>query len=287
MQPSDLKIPSARCKWLKTVFALSILLSFGMRAFAQELFVFTEPASNMAAKTIGLRLGNSFMKELHTGKINYHLIPEVMIGLSKKIMIHGSMFLSNRNSGIVSEGGSIYGKYRFYSIDEVQKHFRMAAYGRYSFNSADIHQEEINLYGHNSGWEGGMVATQLLHKVALSSSLSYLTAQNNNNYKFPTDAKGRVNRDAISYTFSAGRLMYPEEYTDYKQTNINLMVEFLGQYNTGLKKHYLDIAPSIQFIINSRSRIDLAYRYQLASSLLRTAPQGVFIRLEHNFFNAF
>lgn len=65
------------------------------------------------------------------------------------------------------------------------------------------------------------------------------------------------------------------------------MVEVLGQYNTGLKKHYLDIAPSVQFIINSRSRIDVAYRYQLAASLRRTAPQGVFVRLEHNFFNAF
>ena len=287
MQLSDLNISSAWSNCLKTILALLILLSAGTPGFSQELFVFTEPASNMAAKTIGLRLGNSFMKELHNGKINYHLIPEVMIGLSKKIMLHGDMFLSSRNSGMVSEGGSLYAKYRFYSVDEVQKHFRMAAYSRYSFNNADIHQEEINLYGHNTGWEGGIVATQLLHKVALSSSFSYLTAQNNNKYKFPVDAKGRVNREAFNYTFSAGRLMYPEEYTDYKQTNINLMVEVLGQYNTGLKKHYLDIAPSVQFIINSRSRIDLAYRYQLASSLLRTAPQGVFIRLEHNFFNAF
>ncbi len=284
---SDSDLLSAGRKCFKTVLIFIIFLSISKLSLSQELFVFTEPASNMAAKTIGLRLGNSFMKESHNGKINYHLIPEVMIGLSKKIMFHGDMFLSNRNSTMVSEGGSLYAKYRFYSIDEVQKHFRMAAYGRYSFNSADIHQEEINLYGHNTGWEGGLVATQLLHKVALSASSSYLTAQNNNNYKFPTDSKGMVNREAINYTFSAGRLMYPEEYTDYKQTNINLMVEVLGQYNTGLKKHYLDIAPSIQFIINSRSRIDLAYRYQLASTLLRTAPQGVFIRLEHNFFNAF
>ncbi len=201
-------------------------------------------------------------------------------------MVHGDMFLSNRNSGIAGEGGSVYAKYRFYSIDEVQKHFRMAAYGRYSFNHADIHQQEINLYGHNTGWEGGAVATQLMHKVALSSTLSYLSAQDNKNYKFPV-VNGVQNRRAVNYTFSAGRLMYPEEYTDYKQTNVNLMVEVLGQYNTGLKKHYLDIAPSVQFIINSRSRIDLAYRYQLASSLFRTAPQGVFIRFEHNFFNAF
>ena len=126
-----------------------------------------------------------------------------------------------------------------------------------------------------------------MHKVAVSSTLSYLNAQNNNRNKFPTDASGVTNRQAINYTFSVGKLMYPEAYIDYKQTNVNLMVEVLGQYNTGLKKQYLDIAPSVQFIINSRSRIDLAYRYLLTSSLSRTAYEGVFIRFEYNFFNVF
>ena len=267
--------------------ATFLLLSACLVSNAQELFVFTEPASNMAAGTVGIRANNWFMKEIHGCKINYHLAPEVMVGISKKIMAHGDVFFSNKDGGFSAEGGSVYAKYRFYSADEVQKHFRMAAYGRYSFNNAEIHQEDINLYGHNSGTEFGLVATKLIHKVALSSTLSYLNAQNNISYKFPVNADGLGNRQAINYSFSFGKLMYPEEYTDYKQTNVNLMVEVLGQYNTGLKKHYLDIAPSVQFIINSRSRIDLAYRYQLTSSLLRTAPEGIFIRFEHNFFNVF
>ncbi len=65
-------------------------------------------------------------------------------------MVHGDVFISNRNIALSTEGGSIYAKYRFLSNDDVQKHFRMAGYGRYSFNNSDIHQEEINLYGHNT-----------------------------------------------------------------------------------------------------------------------------------------
>jgi hypothetical protein len=84
MQLSDLKISSPGHKYLKSILPLLILLSIGTHGLAQELYVFTEPASNMAAGTVGVRLGNSFMKELHTGSINYHLIPEVMVGLSKK-----------------------------------------------------------------------------------------------------------------------------------------------------------------------------------------------------------
>ena len=55
---------------------------------AQELFVFTEPASNMAAKSIGLRLNNYLMKDNSTNKVSYHLLPEVMWGVSKNIMVH-------------------------------------------------------------------------------------------------------------------------------------------------------------------------------------------------------
>jgi hypothetical protein len=48
--------------------------------------------------------------------------------------------------------------------------------------------------------------------------------------------------------------------TNYKQTNINLMVEFVGQ--TINENVYLDVVPAIQFIINSQARVDLAYRQE-------------------------
>jgi hypothetical protein len=69
--------------------------------------------------------------------------------------------------------------------------------------------------------------------------------------------------------------MYPKKYTNYKQTNINLMVEFVGQTINENGKSYLDVVPAIQFIINSQARVDLAYRQELVSSMLRTAPNGL------------
>lgn len=269
---------------MKTKLLIAMLL-VSLTGMAQELFVFTEPASNMAAKSIGLRLNNYIMPEKYTDETNYHLVPEIMLGISKRLMVHGDVFLSNRNKAFAAEGGSIYAKYRFLSNDQLQKHFRMAAFGRYSFNNSDIHQEEINLYGHNSGYEVGIIATQLLHKVAISSGLSFIKAMDNGSKNKLT--YGAPDTKALNYTLSLGKLMLPKEYTDYKQTNVNLMVEFLNQLNLGSGKYYMDVAPSVQFIFNSVARVDISYRKELTSTLFRTAPEGFFVRLEYNLFNAF
>ena len=269
---------------MKTQFLIAFFI-LSLSCNAQELFSATEPASNRAARSIGIRVDNSIMDEVKTTKINYHLIPEIMVGISKKLMIAGDVFFSNRSEVFRAEGGSIYAKYRFLTNDAMQKHFRMAGFGRVSFNNSDIHQEEINMYGHNTGVELGIVATQLLRKVALSSGVSFMKATDNgNNNKF---IYGLKDSKAVNYTLSIGKLMLPKEYKGYKQTNLNLMLEFLNQVNMGSGKYYMDIAPSVQMIFNSQSRVDIGYRKQLGSTMLRTAPNGIFIRLEHNFFNAF
>ncbi|CAN5661320.1 hypothetical protein BH11BAC3_BH11BAC3_20680 [soil metagenome] len=252
---------------------------------AQELFSLTEPASNRAAGSIGFRIDNTIMDEQNSSRTNYHLIPEVMIGISKKLTVNGSLFFSNRSNAFRGEGGSIYAKYRFVSNDAVQRHFRMAAYGRISVNNSDIHQEEIDLNGHNTGAEFGLVATKLIQKVAISSTASFVKATDNvNSNKF---IYGTTNSKAVNYTLSFGKLMLPTAYSTYRQTNINCMVELLNQVNTGSGKYYMDIAPSVQMIFNSQSRIDVGYRKELASNMIRTAPNGFFIRLEYNFFNVF
>jgi len=268
---------------MKQLLFITVLF-LSAKSKGQELYAVTEPASNMAARSIGFRVDHLIMNEINSSKINYHLIPEIMVGVSKKLMIHGNVFFSNRRKQFSAEGGSLYGKYRFLSHDAVQKHFRMAVFGRISHNNSDIHQEEINVNGHNSGFEAGLVATQLLRKVALSSSLSILKAvDNGNDNKYPY---GSENSKAVNYTFSFGKLILPQEYKDYRQTNINLMVELISQVNAGSGKYFMDVAPSVQMIFNSQSRIDIGYRYEINTTMLRTAPNGIFIRLEHNIFNA-
>jgi len=268
---------------MKAMFLAGAML-FSMAAPAQELFVFTEPASNMAAKSLGIRDMNAFMFEKN-GTLNYHNMPELMWGINKNWMVHAQAFISNRQGGgLIAEGGSLYAKYRFLSKDDLQSHFRMAAYGRYSINKADIHQQEIETMGHNTGYELGLIGTQLLHKVAISSSVSYERAMDNMpDHKFPA----AESNSAINYTLSAGKLMLPKKYTSFNQTNVNLMVELLGQRLNGNGRSYLDVAPSLQFIIRSQARIDIGYRRQIYSDMIRTAPNGVVVKLEYSFFNVF
>jgi hypothetical protein len=138
--------------------------------------------------------------------------------------------------------------------------------------------------GHNTGYEAGLIATKLLHKVAISSSLSYERASDNGEkYKFPT----AESNSAMNYTLSVGKLMLPKVYKSFKQTNVNLMLELLGQRLVENRKSYLDIAPSIQFIINSQARVDIGYRQQVYSTMIRTAPNGMVLKFEYTFFNAF
>jgi hypothetical protein len=265
---------------MKRILFLAFLL-IGLGAFSQELFVFTEPASNMPGKSLGVRDMNAFMYE-KDGKLNYHNMPELMWGINKKWMVHVQGFISNRQEGgFETEGGSLYAKYRFYSEDDIQSHFRMALYGRYSLNKADIHQQELETMGHNTGYEAGIIATKLLHKVAISSSLSYERALDNG--EKPT----AESNSAMNYTLSVGKLMLPKVYTSFKQTNVNLMLELLGQRLNENRKSYLDIAPSVQFILNSQARVDVGYRQQVYSTMIRTAPNGMVLKFEYTFFNAF
>lgn len=249
---------------------------------AQELFVVTDPASNVPANSLSVRVSQSVFEQQFEKGFNYHLMPEVTYGLNKNLMIRASAFLSNRNNQFAAEGAGLYAKYRFFSTDDLNSHFRLAAFGRFSFNNSDIHQDQIEIMGQNTGFETGLVATKLIKKVAISSSLSFEKAfDNQSNYPFPSE----LGNNATNYSLSFGKLMYPKKYTSFKQTNINFMVEFVGQTINENGKSYLDVVPAIQFIFNSQARLDLAYRRELMSSMMRTAPNGIYLNLEYNFFN--
>jgi hypothetical protein len=250
---------------------------------AQELFVVTEPASNMPAKSIGIRMANYFMQIDSSLKTSYHAMPEIMIAPTKNIMLHAAIVSSNQKGGLHVEGLSLYAKYRFLSIDDVHKHFRMAAFGRWSTNNTPVHMDEISIQMHNSGYELGTVATGLLHKTAISSSLYYQKAKNNVQNKHHTDF--RLNK-SINYSLSFGQLVLPKTYTSYRQTNFNVMLEFIGQVNTGNNKGFLDVVPSIQAIFNSVARLDIGFRKQLTGNLQRDFSQGFIVKLEYLFFNA-
>lgn len=249
---------------------------------AQELYVYTEPASNMASKSIGIRLNNYLYTGKGQTKAAYMIAPEVMLGISKKIMVHGESFFFNRGNGFGYSGSSTYMKYRFFSQDQVHSHFRMAASGKLARSVQPVMQPAIDFNGMNSGYELGVVATKLVNKWAFSGGASIVHAWDNageKNYTYP-------GRNAVDYSLSLGKLTLPKEYISYDQLNMNLMLEALGQVNTTMKSGYLDLAPSVQFIIKSQTRVDVGYRFPVNYNLQRTQDRGFLLRIEYNIFNA-
>lgn len=262
---------------------------------AQELYVFTEPASNMSTKSIALRLTN---EGSFNPKFSSRTIGEAMIGINKNIMFHVQGFMSDLDGSYKLEGTSVYTKYRFLSIDNKQSHFRAAAFGRVSTSNRPSIVEDINLEGDNSGWQGGFVFTQLLHKLALSATLGY-----NQTFKkefdgvfndfpgsgvpFDNTRDKNDNLNSLNYSLSSGYLLLPFIYKNYNQPNFNLYFEVLGKTNPVNGRSYVDFAPAVQLILNSKTRIDVGYRFQVAGSMANRYQKNTYlVRAEVNFFNA-
>jgi hypothetical protein len=206
--------------------------------------------------------------------------PELMFGINKNLMIHAATTFSNMNTNSVGwEGAYLYGKYRFYSADEVHKHFRLAAFAETGYSKNEVYYDDISARGDNSGIDVGLIATQLKNKFALSATTSFLKL-----FKYKSEHH-IVDDKALNYSLSAGYLVLPFEYTSYNQLNVNIYTEFLGQQTFGKGTYYLDAAPAIQLIFNSNSKLNLGYRFQLSGNANRSATKSFLISFEHTFFN--
>jgi hypothetical protein len=265
-------------KFLSLVWCL---VASGFTAFAQELYVNTEPASNMARNSLGVRFEN---QGYFNPDFKNRSTLEVMYGASKNWMLHASAYVSDfYQQKQHLDGFSAYAKYRFFSVDSVQKHFRGAAFIKASTINNPIINQEIALEGDRSGLQSGLVFTQLLHKLALSGSVSYLRGLDNQQSQVPIGFA----KDAVAYTLSSGYLLFPKNYSNYDQTNVNLYLELLGKTNPSYRQSYLDAAPAVQFIFNSVFRVDLSYRTPIYNGMTRNSQNMYLVRLEYNFFNLF
>jgi hypothetical protein len=269
-------------------FIASLIIFFTInRVAGQELYVFSEPASNMPAHSISVKLTDHFVTNDNIyGRFSQRIMPQVMFGISKKFMFHVGGTISNMHtSGLKYESVNFYAKYRFLSNDEIHKHFRMAAFVDASSTKAPFHYDEITLMGDKSGIEGGIIATQLWNKFALSGTISHTQvldkSRNNKVIYVPTRLYQSVN-----YSLSGGYLLFPKEYTDYKQTNLNLYAELLGEQSLDSKKYCLDLAPAVQLIFNSNAKLNIGYRFQVSGNMSRMAANSWLISFERTFLNA-
>ncbi len=258
-----------------------LLLAVVSSMQAQELYVFSDPASNVPARAIvakGLaQLGTRTPLPQRYGA-------ELMAGVSKKLMLRAGTTVSNMMQRQNRwEAAYLYGKYRFLSNDDVHAHFRMAAFAEAGYSRNRMPFDEINIQGDVSGIQAGLIATQLKQKTAVSATLAYVEAFRR---PFYTGSPAfRTNR-ALSYALSAGTLVLPRVYRNYNQLNFNVYTELLGQKALDSDTWFVDLAPAVQFIVKSNTKLNLGYRFQLDGNASRFNRKMSVLGLEHTFFNA-
>lgn len=263
------------------------LLFTGIAVHGQELYPYAEPASNMPSRSVSLKNTSIYHNDVHSSRVSQRYMPEVMVGINKAWMMHVGVNFSNMHQPkIIWEGGRIYAKYRFLSVDDVHKHFRMAAFGMAAYSKNHLDHNEINLMmGEQSGLQGGLIATQLWNRLALSGTVAWNEVLDETRRQKLFES--RYAYQAVNYSLSAGYLLLPFEYKNYDQTNINLYVELLGSRNINFReKYYLDLAPSVQAIFGSTAKLSLGYRFQLSSDIYRLTKNSFMVNMEYLFLNA-
>ncbi|MDP9231019.1 MAG: hypothetical protein M3O67_10180, partial [Bacteroidota bacterium] len=241
------------------------------------------------AHSLSVRLTSNLMsgkEHVVYDRLAQRYIQELMFGISKRVMFHAATSFSNMyTNNFRWESAYIYCKYRFFSNDEIHKHFRMAVFGEAAYSHNPYQYDEISLNGDQSGVQLGLIATQLVHKLAISGTISHTQV-------FDKSRNDKVlyvperNYEAMNYSLSAGYLLLPREYTDYRQLNINFYTELLAQQALNKKAHYIDIAPALQFIFNSNSKLNIGYRFQINGDMQRMGTNSWLISFERTFLNA-
>jgi hypothetical protein len=162
----------------------------------------------------------------------------------------------------------------------------MTAFAEAAYSRSPFHQDEVNVGGDKSGVQLGIIATQLWHKFALSATIIHTQLlDKSRNSKNVIYIPSRI-YEAMSYSLSGGYLLLPFQYTDYKQTNLNLYTELLAQQSLDRKAYYVDLAPALQLIFNSNTKLNFGYRFQLDGTMQRMAKTGWLISIERTFLNA-
>jgi hypothetical protein len=268
---------------MKQLINAILVLLVSAAGYGQELYPYTEPASNMPARSISAKWSSKVLKSIHNDRVEQRHTPEIMFGLDKNWMVHlAGTFSDMFSPNLRWESVRLYAKYRFLSIDDVHQHFRMAAFGEVTHSVNDPYFEEVALDGDQSGVMGGIIITQLWQKLALSSTLSFAQVTTEKP-KYIADA---YPWQAFNYSLSAGYLVLPREYTSYKQTNLNFYVELLGQQTLDRKQYYVDLAPAIQLIFNSNAKLNLGRRFEIGGDMHRMAKRSWMVSLEYVFLNA-
>ena len=276
-------------------FFSSILLMLLMpciKVGAQELYAYSEPASTVPAKSLSLKYAGKWMTESELGHDHTsarHML-ESTFGISKYLTIRpgvsfGNMYNEYPDLKLRFEAASIYAKLRLLSVDNVHRHFRMAAFLKAVVSKNDLQFEELTADGDQTALQGGLIFTQLLHKLAISGTGSLVEVVHADRWK-DFGAQTFYGYRSFNYSMSAGYLLFPRKYTSYDQTNLNLYVELIGSKGLDRDYAFADLAPALQLIVNSNAKINVGYRFQISGGAYRMARESLSISYERTFLNA-
>ena len=182
------------------------------------------------------------------------------------------------------ESLGIYAKWRFLSVDEIHRHFRAALFLKGVYSSNDLLYDELTGEGDQSALQAGLIFTQLINKLALSTTLTWNEVMDGERWLKYAGPRNFGYR-SFNYSLSSGYLLFPRQYRDYKQTNFNAYLEVIGSKGLDRKFDFLDLAPAIQLIFNSSSKLNLGYRFQVSGNAFRMAQSGFNVSFEQTFLN--
>ena len=258
---------------MKKIFLFFLILVIIFNdSYSQELYINSEPASLIpkGTKVVRLSYSNIIIDESNAlGDVAnaFLMTPSLAYGLSKKIMLSTSFQFANRPyeqdlvPNFVFNGFKFYSKQRIYTTDKQKNHTRLSSFLKYSFHKDNFMKSNIDLDLQDKGFELGLIGTQLIKKLAISITSAYIRANDIND-----DSNNLISLSTFKNSLSAGYLLLPRKYKSYKQTNFNLYLEYLT--NTIMNKTFpvrynrfsSTLAPGLQFVILSRSRLDFSYK---------------------------
>jgi hypothetical protein len=320
----------------KQIPVLIVCLLFFLSSRGQELYNLTLPASVPPKGVLGVRLFNESYNEsgitrnISALKLMYGVTSKFSLTLSGVAADYHSLdlpvdFIKHDHSGkgpvasaavpaavsypYLFAGTDLYGQYRFLSNDGQNTHFRMAAYGEASYIRIASHLAEPDLMEHNSGVGAGLIATYLRSHFAGTLTVGGILPfeYKGNSYdiyggQYPVTFRYG---NAVKYDLALGYLLFPRKYRNYKETNVNVYVEFLGktygaadvtQQDGVVTYHipnsigileggsYVEVSPGVQCIIRSDVRVEFSLGMPLINSSYLHEYPIYYVAMQKYFF---
>jgi len=242
---------------MRLTFAIILSLLCALKGHAQELFIQAEPASTIPKKTLAIRLYSENYREVHKEYRDFSAL-RIMYGVTPNLSIYATASGSNHHASTLPPdfpdhntpqigvklpflfgGVNLYAKYRVYSHDGENSHFRIAAFSEYGFLNVAHDEAEPNVMEDTKGYEGGLIFTYLKKHFAVSFTgggilpATYYGVIPDPIAGLPSVPAAIKYSNALSSDLSFGYLLLPQEYKNYNQVSLSVYLEFTGMaYDT-------------------------------------------------------